>query len=218
MSVARGCTILLTGFESFAGRARNASWDVVQRVAAGWTGPQLVTRRLPVAFQGARSALRTAVDEVDPDLVLCVGEAGGRGAVGLERVAVNLVDAPIPDAEGSMPTEVPVVAGAPTAYLSSLPLRSCLAAGAATGHPVEISGTAGTYVCNATFYALMHLLEDRRGTRGGFVHVPRAPGQALVGAPSLAVDSSASVVGAVLRRALDLSPEPAPVVVSGALD
>lgn len=194
-------TVLLTGFEPFDEQPVNASWAAVQAVASAWEGPdRLLTRQLPVSFRGARQALRTAVAEHAPDVVLCVGEAGGRSAVGIERVALNLIDARIPDNEGSAPVDVPVVAGAPTAFFSSLPVKACLLAVRGTGVPVEVSHSAGTYVCNATFYALMHLLDGRPGVRGGFVHVPRTPEQVADG-PSMATADAARALVALMRAA-----------------
>ncbi|WP_028047939.1 peptidase C15 [Cellulomonas sp. URHE0023] len=166
--------ILLTGFAPFEAQAVNASWLAVQEVAARWTGDELATRELPVSFRGARQVLRTAIAELEPTLVIGVGEAGGRSAVGIERVAVNLIDARIPDNDGSAPVDVPVIAGAPAAFFSTLPVKACLAAVRDSGVPVEVSYSAGTYVCNATFYALQHLLAPRPEIRSGFVHVPRA--------------------------------------------
>lgn len=194
--------VLLTGFEPFDGHPVNASWDAVALVRDAWdeTDVELVVRRLPVSFRRARQELRTAVAEVVPDVVVCVGEAGGRGAVGLERVAVNVIDARIPDADGSAPVDVPVIAGAPAAFFSSLPVKACAAAVADLGVPVEVSNTAGTYVCNATAYALAHLLAARDGVRGGFVHVPRDPREAGDG-PGLPVEASARAVAAVVRTA-----------------
>lgn len=197
-------TVLLTGFEPFDGQQVNASWEAVRRVASRWPGPEvLVTVELPVSFRRARQDLRTAVAAHTPDLVVCVGEAGGRSAVGLERVAINVIDARIPDEDGSAPVDVPVIAGQPAAYFSTLPIKSCLAAARAAGVPTEVSGSAGTFVCNATAYALGHLLERLPGVRGGFVHVPRAPGQVTEGGASLEVESSARALEAVLRAALD---------------
>lgn len=196
-------TVLLTGFEPFDGQPVNASWACAELVAAAWDRPErLVVERLPVSFVGARRRLRTLLGEHRPDVVLCTGEAGGRAAVGIERVAVNLVDARIPDNDGSAPVDLPVVAGAPTAYLSALPVKAALAAAQATGAPVEVSTTAGTYVCNATFYALMHAVEGT-GVAAGFVHVPRLPDQVPAGSPGLVAESAASAVDAVLRAALD---------------
>ncbi|MBX9244067.1 pyroglutamyl-peptidase I [Actinotalea ferrariae] len=209
-------TILLTGFEPFGGQTVNASWEAVRRVEAAWSGPgRLVTVQLPVSFRGARQALRLAVRDHEPDVVVCVGEAGGRAAVGIERAALNVIDAPIPDNDGSAPVDVPVVAGAPAAFFSGLPLRACLAAGRATGVPVEVSNTAGTYVCNATFYALMHLLASRPDVLGGFVHVPRTPAQVAPGAPSLSTEATAPALAAVLHAAL--APEAIAEVAAGRL-
>lgn len=196
--------VLLTGFEPFDGRPTNASWEVAQLVAAGWSRPErLVVEQLPVSFRGARQRLRSLVGEERPRLVLGLGEAGARRSVGIERVAVNLIDARIPDNDGSAPVDVPVVAGAPTAFFTGLPVRACLDAATATGAPVEISGTAGGYVCNATFYALMHLLDRRPGVVGGFVHVPLTPGQVEGDRPCLPAEVSAAAVTAVLTAALD---------------
>ncbi len=204
--------VLLTGFEPFDGQRVNASWAAVERVAGEWTGPtELVTRRLPVSFARSASVLRAAVADVDPDLVVCVGEAGGRGAVSLERVALNVQDARIPDADGASPVDEPVVVGGPVAHLSSLPLKACLAAVRAVGVPVEVSSTAGTYVCNSIAYVLAELLAQEPGRdsaqppRGGFVHVPRMPEQVAVGEPSLDAGSAARALAAVLRTALSTS-------------
>ena len=125
-----------------------------------------------------------------PALVICVGQAGGRGAISLERVAINVNDARIPDNAGGQPVDTPVVAGGPAAYFSSLPIKAMLQALQASGVAAEVSQTAGTFVCNHVFYALMHALATRRGfkrTRGGFIHVPYLPEQ---GAPSLPLDET----------------------------
>ncbi|MEE6297203.1 pyroglutamyl-peptidase I [Georgenia wangjunii] len=193
-------TVLVTGFDPFDGQAVNASWAAVEALAERWPadGPRLETLRLPVTFAGAGPALRGAVEATRPDLVVCVGEAGGRDRIGLERVAVNVVDARIPDNDGAQPVDVPVVAGAPTAYLSALPVKACVQALARAGLPAEVSNTAGTYVCNATFYALMHLVEGT-GVRAGFVHVPRLAGDAADGPAS-----GAALTAEDLARGLDV--------------
>lgn len=197
-------TVLLTGFDPFDGRSTNASWAAVQEVARTWSGPpELVVACLPVSFRAARQVLREAVARHAPLLVVAVGEATGRSRVGIERVAVNLIDAQIPDNEGSAPVDVPVISGGPTAYLTTLPVKACLGAARAAGAPVEVSSTAGTYVCNATFYALMHLLDRTPGSRGGFVHVPCTPDQVGEGQASLPTADAASAVRAILRAALD---------------
>lgn len=208
--------VLLTGFDTFDGQDRNASWDAVVAVEEAWPGPEeLVVRRLPVSFRGAVEVLHRLLAEHAPDVVVCVGEAGGRAAVGIERVALNLADARIPDNDGAAPVDVPVVAGGPTAYLSGLPVKAALVAAAGTGAPVEVSHTAGTYVCNATFYALMHAVtgDSDGGVVAGFVHVPRRPDQMAPGGPSLTTEAAAAALRAVVRTSLDV-PAGADVAVS----
>lgn len=190
--------VLLTGFEPFDGQRVNASWLAVQEVARTWSGPtSLVVERLPVSFETAPRVLLEKVARYRPRLVVAVGEAGGRSAVSLERVAVNVVDASIPDADGHQPVDEPVAAGGPVGYLSGLPLRACLAAVRRTGVPVEISGSAGAYVCNALFYRLMAAVEGE-GVVAGFVHVPRAPGQVSQGDPAMVTPDAALALRVVL--------------------
>lgn len=202
-------TVLLTGFEPFEQQEVNASWAAVQEVAAGWDaeteGTALVTALLPVSFARAPQALDVLLADVRPDLVVCVGEAGGRSAVGVERVAVNVQDARIPDEDGAQPVDSPVVPGGPDAYFSSLPVKACLAAVLATGVPGEVSNTAGTYVCNTVAYALAHRLAATPGgtrARGGFVHVPRLPEQVPTGAASLDAARAGAGLAAAVRAAL----------------
>lgn len=174
-------TVLLTGFEPFDGQSVNASWLAVQAVAAAWTGPRLDVVRLPVSFARAPAALLAALEASRPDVVVCVGEAGERTAVDVERVALNVADARIPDNDAAQPVDEPVVVDGPVAYLTGLPLRRCLDAVTAAGVPARVSSSAGTFVCNAVFYTLAHALSGGP-TRHGFVHVPRTPEQLPAGA------------------------------------
>jgi pyroglutamyl-peptidase len=123
-----------------------------------------------------------------PALVVCTGQAGGRASLSLERVALNVNDARIPDNTGSQPVDTPVIPGAPAAYFSTLPIKAMLAALLDAGINAEVSQTAGTFVCNHVFYGLMHELAthaELRQTRGGFIHVPWLPAQ---GQPSMRLD------------------------------
>ena len=194
-------TVLLTGFEPFDGHPVNASWLAVQAVARAWRGSDLLTAELPVSFGRAPQVLWDGLQAVRPDVVVCVGEDAGRSQVGIERVAVNIADAELADNDGARPVDAPVVLGGPVGYLTGLPLRACLAAAKGTGVPTEISDTAGTYVCNATFYALMDALTGMPGVRGGFVHVPRTPDQAR-GGPSMTSADAARAVAAVVAAAV----------------
>ena len=181
--------ILLTGFDPFGGEDINPSWEAVHTLDGRRIGGHLVVaRQLPTAFAGSLRALKAALREVQPAILLGVGQAGGRHQLSIERVAINLQDARIPDNAGAQPIDEPVIAGAPVAYFSTLPLKAMLAALHDAGLPAGISHSAGTYVCNHIAYAMLHLATTRRGMRAGFIHIPYLPAQAarLRGEPSMA--------------------------------
>lgn len=182
--------ILLSGFEPFDGESSNPSWDAVARLAAESSPNSVHAVRIPTVFGTAITTLRAAIAKYRPDLVISVGQAGGRSALSLERVAVNVDDARIPDSAGYQPIDEPVVPGGPAAYFSGLPIKACVAGLRAAGIPAEVSQTAGTFVCNHLFYGLMHLVDtEYPELRGGFVHVPFAPRQVVGGrTPSMTVD------------------------------
>lgn len=164
-------TVLLTGFEPFGGDADNPSGEAVHLGAARWSGPEmLITAVLPVTFAGASERLRELIAAHRPDVVISAGLAGGRARIGVERVAVNLADARIPDSGGARPVDEPVVAGAPTAAFATLPVKAIVAALTDAGLPAEVSYSAGTFVCNHVFFTVLDAVED--GVRAGFVHVP----------------------------------------------
>jgi pyroglutamyl-peptidase len=166
-------TILLTGFEPFGGDASNPSGDAVRLVASSWTGPErLVTAVLPVTFAGAAAELRRLIAEHSPDLVLATGLAGNRAALSVERVAVNLTDARIPDNAGAQPVDGASVEGAPAAYFATIPVKAIARDIAAAGIPTEVSHSAGTFVCNHAFFTALDAAADRPGMRAGFIHVP----------------------------------------------
>jgi pyroglutamyl-peptidase len=176
-------TILLTGFEPFNGAAINPSWEAV-RLLDGWEGPgfRVHARQLPCVFGEAGKVLREAVAALQPDLVIAAGQAGGRAAISVERIAINVDDASIADNAGARPVDAPVAADGPAAYFATLPIKAIVRALRVRGFPAEVSQTAGTFVCNHVFYGLMHHLAgqgaDRRTVRGGFIHVPFLPEQA----------------------------------------
>ena len=194
---------LVTGFEPFGNDPVNPSLEAVRRLPPR-LGEQLrlSTRVLPTAFGRAIETLEDAVATTRPDIVLCLGLAGGRAALSLERVAINIDDARIADNDERQPVETPVVAGGPAAYFTTLPIKAAAAALREAGLPAVVSNTAGTFVCNHVFYGLMHLAATRRpGMRGGFVHLPYLPQQAarLDGASSMALDDILRGVEIVLR-------------------
>jgi pyroglutamyl-peptidase len=166
-------TVLLTGFEPFAGDTVNPSGLAVLAVAESWSRPEtLIVGELPVTFSTASDRLMDLIDEHEPDIVIATGLAGGRSAVTPERVAINLRDARIPDNAGKRPVDEPVIAGGPDAYFSGLPVKAITHAVRAAGVPAELSQSAGTFVCNEVFYTLMHAAAEGAVARAGFIHVP----------------------------------------------
>ncbi|MFC5473116.1 pyroglutamyl-peptidase I [Paraherbaspirillum soli] len=200
--------ILLTGFEPFEQEPVNPSWDAVQALD-GWqcgAGSRVVSRQLPCVFGAALQMLEQAIIEVKPALVICVGQAGGRSQISLERVAINLNDARIADNEGRQPIDTPVITDGPAAYFSTLPIKAIVRAMRDAGVPAEVSHSAGTFVCNHVFYGLMHLLATQMpATRGGFIHIPYLPSQAArhPGQPSLALETVIAGLRVALETALN---------------
>ncbi len=148
-------------------------------------GHEIAGMVLPCRFDAAVAALKKHLLALDPALVVCVGQAGGRAEITPERIAINVDDAQIPDNAGRQPVDVRIVKNGPAAYWSTLPIKAVVAALRKRGIPAAVSQTAGTFVCNHVFYGLMHALRTRPQVRGGFVHVPFLPEQARDGQPSL---------------------------------
>lgn len=198
-------TLLLTGFEAFAGETLNPSWQIAQHLQ-GQTiaGVRVQALCLPCAFGAALDTLAQALVQFQPVLVLALGQAGGRGELSLERVAINVDDARIPDNLGCQPIDQAVVDGAPAAYFSRLPIKAMARALREAGIPAAVSQSAGTFVCNHVFYGLMHLLRERADLRGGFMHVPYLPEQAAAhpGQPSLPLSVMVDGVRLALQVAL----------------
>jgi pyroglutamyl-peptidase len=174
----------------------------VRRLPARIGTLEIATATLPTSYSRSLPALEAAIARARPELVLCVGQAGERAALCVERVAVNIQDARIPDNDGAQPADTPVVAGGPAAYLATLPVRAAVAALHAEALPAELSMSAGTFVCNHVFYGLMHLAATRgHAFRGGFLHVPCLPQQAPAGAPTLALEEIVRGICIVLETA-----------------
>ncbi len=195
--------MLITGFDAFGGESINPSWLASKALRGRMIlGHRLTAAQLPTVFDESLRVLRALLKLHQPALVICVGQAGGRSALSLERVAININDARIADNAGAQPVDTPVVPGAPTAYFSSLPIKAMLLALQTEGIPAEVSQTAGTFVCNHVFYGLMHALATGRGlthSRGGFIHVPWLPEQ---GTPSMPLEAMTRGLKLAVQTAL----------------
>jgi pyroglutamyl-peptidase len=184
--------VLVTGFEPFGGETVNPSWEVVSQLEGSIIDHcRVVTRQLPCVFGESLSVLNAAIDELNPVVVIAVGQAGGRVDVTVERVAINVDDARIPDNRGQQPIDVAIVPGGPAAWFSSLPIKATVAAMRERGIPASVSQTAGTFVCNHVMYGLLHKISENAEVKGGFIHIPYLPEQAAAhaGAPSMAAQT-----------------------------
>lgn len=194
-------TCLLTGFEPFDGDGVNPSWQVAQALhGERLRGHRVQAVRLPCTFAGSLPALDAALRLHRPRLVLALGQAG-RSVISLERVAINVIDARIADNAGVQLVDEAVQAGGPAAHFTTLPIKAMNAALQQAGVAVEVSQTAGTFVCNQVFYGLMQRLRRRPGVRGGFVHVPLLPQQAEARGQAGGMPLAVMVQG--IRLALD---------------
>lgn len=201
-SVSQG-RVLVTGFDPFGGDSANPSWLAAQALHGRQiAGHRVIAAQLPTVFGASIKVLQALLRRHRPQLVICLGQAGGRAALSLERVAINVNDARIADNAVCQPVDTPVDPGGPAAYFSTLPIKAMMLAVRAEGVAAEVSQTAGTFVCNHVFYALMHEMATRRahkGTRGGFIHVPWLPEQ---GTPSMGLEDMVRGLRAAVKCAL----------------
>lgn len=199
--------ILLTGFEPFDKDSVNPSWEVACALNGELIAGGLVhALQLPCVFGAAMAAIDKALAQLQPTLIISLGLAGGRSEITPERVAINIDDARIPDNAGHQPVDQPVVRDAPAAYFSTLPIKAMVRQLRDAGIPASVSNTAGTFVCNHVFYALMHRLSRRAGpgVRGGFIHIPALPQQAAQhpGMASMALDTQVQGIRAAIHTAM----------------
>lgn len=166
--------LLISGFEPFGGEQVNPSYEVIKRLDKDKLPCELVTIELPVLFSEAADILIHKIHEVKPDIILMIGQAGGRKKLSVERVALNLNDSDQPDNRGFTPQDEPIIPSGPIAYYSTLPIKKIVHTLKAHYIPVGISNSAGTYVCNNIFYRIMHELNNHPEltTKAGFIHVP----------------------------------------------
>lgn len=187
--------LLITGFDAFGGSDRNPSWMAVQLLPDSIGEYELCKLQIPTCYGKAAQKVLEKARQFQPDLILCIGLAGGRDAITPERIAVNIRDAKIADNEGLLCQGQRIVEEGPAAYFSTVPVEAMAQAIRDAHIPGSVSNTAGCYVCNDTLYTLLH---HYHGTdvRVGFIHVPRMTG---MGEPSLPLESIRDALAAAIR-------------------
>jgi len=172
--------ILVTGFDPFGGEKINPSYEAVKRLPDMINDAEIIKMEIPTVMGKSVDVLSEKIEEIWPDAVISVGQAGGANAIRVERIAVNLDDYRIPDNAGNQPVDRPIYVGGPNAYFSTLPIKEMRDALENRGIAAEISNSAGLFVCNHVFYSVRHLCETKYAGKGiisGFIHVPFIPDQ-----------------------------------------
>ena len=190
-----GRTLLVTGFDPFGGAAVNPSWEAVKRLPERIGDLTVHKIQIPTVFGKAAETVLETAERIRPDVILCIGQAGGRGAVTPERIAVNIRDARIPDNAGNQPKGDFVVTQGPAAYFATVPVMAMADAICAVGLPGTVSNSAGAFVCNDVLYSLLHHFAGTK-TKVGFVHVPYLPEQ---GTPSLPLEDTVKALTAAIK-------------------
>jgi pyroglutamyl-peptidase len=189
--------VLVTGFDAFCGEKTNPSWEICTRLPKSLAGLRVETARVPCEFRRAIEVVAAAIERHRPELVVCLGQAGGRAHLGVERVAINVDDARVEDNAGARPIDEPIAPLGPPAYFATLPIKAMVEGMRAVGVPAEVSNSAGTYVCNHLMYGVLHFLAGSgRKARAGFIHVPYAEEQVL-DKPAIAAMSISTMVKGV---------------------
>lgn len=172
--------ILVTGFDPFGGEKINPAYEAVKRLDNEINGAEIIKVEIPTVFKKSIEKLNLAIEKEKPDIVLCVGQAGGRYDITVERVAINISDGRIEDNEGNQPIDELIFEDGKNAYFAKLPIKAMVKNIREGGIPASISNTAGTYVCNHIMYGLLYLIDKKYSNiKGGFIHVPFLPEQVV---------------------------------------
>ena len=170
--------MLLTGFDPFGGESINPSWEVVRRIPEKIENAEIKGIQIPTVFQKSFEVLKKEIEIFNPDVVICVGQAGGRQGITPERIAINIDDARIADNENNQPIDFPIRKDGESAYFSTLPIKAMVDKMTASGFLASVSNTAGTFVCNHIMYQVLYYASTKHPSlKAGFIHVPFLPEQ-----------------------------------------
>ena len=183
--------ILVTGFDPFGGEKVNPAIESVKRLPDTIAGAEIIKLEIPTVVYKSLNKIDEAIAKYNPDVILSIGQAGGRSDITVERVGINRNDCRIPDNEGNQPIDEPVYIDGPDAYFSLLPIKAIVAEIQASGIPASVSDTAGTFICNHVLYGVRYLCEHKYpGKKSGFIHIPYMTSQAVGkrNTPSMSLD------------------------------
>ena len=198
--------VLVTGFDPFGGESINPAWEAVKVIKDEIAGAEIVKMQIPTVVGKSIAKIHDKMVEINPDIVIAVGQAGGRFGVTPERVAINVTDARIPDNEGNQPMDEPIFADGDAAYFSNLPVKAMVQEIKNAGYPTSLSNTAGTYICNHVMYGILYYIQKEfPNVRGGFIHVPFAASQVVnkPNTPSMAIADITAAIEAAIKAAVE---------------
>ena len=197
--------VLITGFDPFGGEKINPAWEAVKGIKDIIEGAKIIKLEIPTVFNKSIEKVKEAMELEKPDIVLCIGQAGGRYDITIERVAINVDDARIEDNEGNQPIDIPVFEDGENAYFSNLPIKAMVEEIKGQGIPASISNSAGTFVCNHIMYGVLyHINKTYKNMRGGFIHVPFINEQVLdkKNQPYMPVEHISKALEAAIKAAV----------------
>lgn len=190
--------ILVTGFDPFGGEKTNPAYEAVKLLPDEISGSEIIKLEIPTVFSRSSLVVEEAIKEHNPNVILNIGQAGGRSSISVERVAINLGEARIPDNDGEQPIDEKLQKDGEAAYFSTIPVKGMVKNIRDHGIPANVSYTAGTYVCNSIMYNVLYMAHKKyNNIRAGFIHVPFSIGQAADkpdGTPSMAIDTIAKAL------------------------
>lgn len=197
--------VLITGFDPFGGEKINPAWEAVKGIKDIIEGAKIIKLEIPTVFNKSIEKVKEAMELEKPDIVLCIGQAGGRYDITIERVAINVDDARIEDNEKNQPIDIPVFEDGENAYFSNLPIKAMVEEIKGQGIPASISNSAGTFVCNHIMYGVLyHINKTYKNMRGGFIHVPFINEQVLdkKNQPYMPVEHISKALEAAIKAAV----------------
>ncbi|MEW9095610.1 MAG: pyroglutamyl-peptidase I [Clostridiaceae bacterium] len=198
--------VLITGFDPFGGEKVNPSFEAVRRIKDEVSGAEVIKAQIPTVFKKSIEEVERLIIDNKPDIVICVGQAGGRFDISVERIAINIDDARIEDNEGNQPIDKKVFEDGENAYFSNLPIKAMVSEMKDNNIPASLSNTAGTFVCNHIMYGLLYLINKKyQNIRGGFIHVPYITEQVITkpNTPFMDLDKIAEGLTFALKAAVE---------------
>lgn len=196
--------ILITGFDAFGGEKINPASLILDKVGDEIEGHKLEKLLLPTKFVGSADILEKKIVQTRPDIIISLGQAGGRTDITVERVAINIADASIADNDGKMPIDEKIRWDGENAYFSTLPIKAIVENLRKDQIPASVSNSAGTYVCNFIMYNDLYFAQKYKNISAGFIHVPYLPSQVLDkrGLGSMSLENMVKAVEIIIKTSI----------------